>query len=53
MIAINLNIGEETIKEYLTKLKLKGFLKRIGPDRGGYWEFIDGKKGKDGDDSPY
>jgi len=39
-IARNLNISQETVKEYLEKLKLKGLLKRIGPDKGGYWEVV-------------
>ena len=37
-IARKLNLSEETIKEYLAKLKNKGFLERISPDKGGYWE---------------
>ena len=28
------------VKEYLEKLKKKGFLKRIGPAKGGHWEVI-------------
>ena len=32
-------ISENNIKENLAKLKKKGLLKRIGPDKGGHWEF--------------
>lgn len=39
--AKKLNIGSETVKEYLAKLKEKRLLKRIGPDKGGYWEVIE------------
>lgn len=37
-IAKVLAISPETVKEYLAKLKEKGVLKRVGPDKGGYWE---------------
>ena len=40
-IAEKLNISPETVKEYLTKLKEKKFLKRVGPDKGGYWKVIE------------
>ena len=39
-IAIRLGLSEDTIKEYLAKLKEKGIIKRVGADRGGYWEII-------------
>ena len=39
-IAKKLKVSENTIKEYLEKLKSKSFLKRIGPDKGGYWEIL-------------
>jgi predicted HTH transcriptional regulator len=31
-------ISLRKIKENISKLKAKGFLERIGPDRGGYWK---------------
>ena len=34
------NISERKIKENIAKLKQKGYLKRIGPDKGGCWEII-------------
>ena len=39
-IAIRLGLSEDTIKEYLAKIKEKGIIKRVGADRGGYWEII-------------
>jgi ATP-dependent DNA helicase RecG len=39
-IAHQLNIGSETVKEYVSKLKVKGVLRRVGPDKGGYWKVI-------------
>jgi ATP-dependent DNA helicase RecG len=37
-VARELGISADTVKEYIDKLKKKGVVKRIGPDRGGYWE---------------
>ncbi len=37
-------ISERKIKENVAKLKQKGILKRIGPDKGGYWKIIFYKK---------
>ncbi len=39
-IANTLKLSTETIKEYLSKLKNKKLLTRIGPDKGGYWQII-------------
>ncbi len=35
------NITEDGIKYHLNKLKKQGKIKRIGPDKGGYWEIIE------------
>ena len=48
-IAKMLNLSEDTIKEYIERLKQKNLLKRVGLDRGGHWEVTlreDNKKGK-------
>jgi len=34
-------ISERKIKSNIAKLKQKGMIKRIGPDKGGHWEFVD------------
>ena len=34
-------INEKNIRNNIMKLKQKGLLKRIGPDKGGYWEVVD------------
>jgi ATP-dependent DNA helicase RecG len=39
-IAHNLGISHYTVKEYIAKLKKKKVLKRVGSDRGGYWQVI-------------
>ncbi len=33
-------ISERKIKENISKLKEKGLLRRVGPDKGGHWEII-------------
>jgi len=37
-IASSLKIATTTVENNLEKLKNKGLLRRIGPDKGGYWE---------------
>ncbi len=44
-LARAINVNEKTIKRDIEKLKTKGLLKRIGPDKGGYWQIIENKKG--------
>ncbi len=34
------NLTKKTVEYNLMKLKVKGLIKRIGPDRGGYWEVV-------------
>ncbi len=41
-LAEKLNISPETIKKNIEKLKAKKILKRIGPDKGGHWEIVEG-----------
>jgi len=37
-----LGISDRAVKKNITKLKERGLLKRIGPDKGGHWEIVDG-----------
>lgn len=39
-IAENLKISPDTVKEYIEKLKNKGWIKRHGPAKGGHWEVL-------------
>ena len=39
-IAQDLTLSINTVREYIKKLKKKNVLKRIGPDRGGYWKVV-------------
>ena len=39
-----LSINPSAVQKHLKKLKEKRVLRRIGPDRGGYWEVVGGKK---------
>jgi len=41
IIAERLNMSRRGIEWNIKSLKEKGLLKRIGPDRGGYWEIIE------------
>ena len=39
-LEITLNIGHTTIKKILKAMQAEGFIRRIGPDKGGHWEII-------------
>ena len=39
-IAIELGISQRGVEKQIAKLKNKNCIKRIGPDKGGYWEVI-------------
>ncbi len=43
-MAEQLGIGFDTVKEYMTKLKRNGTIRRIGADRGGHWQIINPNK---------
>jgi ATP-dependent DNA helicase RecG len=36
-----LSINPSAVQRHLNKLKEKGLLKRIGPDKGGHWEVVE------------
>jgi ATP-dependent DNA helicase RecG len=39
-LAEQLNVTRRTIHRDIDKLKQKGLIERIGPDKGGYWKVI-------------
>ena len=39
-ISVNLEIGRDTVKEYIKRLKGKQKITRIGGNRGGYWKIL-------------
>jgi ATP-dependent DNA helicase RecG len=39
-IAKQMNISSRAVEKHIANLKKYGILKRIGPDKGGYWEVI-------------
>jgi ATP-dependent DNA helicase RecG len=39
-LAVIVGISERKVKENIAKLKAKKILRRIGPDKGGYWEIV-------------
>ncbi|MCQ2272602.1 MAG: putative DNA binding domain-containing protein [Bacteroidales bacterium] len=42
-IADEIGVGFTTVREYIGKLKKKGLLIRVGPDKGGYWKVTEEK----------
>lgn len=36
----NLGLTLRAVEKQLAKLKLNGVLRRVGPDKGGYWEIV-------------
>ncbi|MHB8092518.1 MAG: ATP-binding protein [Syntrophales bacterium] len=40
-LASSLAINPSAVQKHLAKLKEAGFIKRIGPDKGGYWQIIE------------
>lgn len=43
-IANVIGISSRTLEKQIAGLKKKGLLKRIGPDKGGFWEAIQNEK---------
>ncbi len=41
-IAGMLGLSSRAVEKHLSKLKEKGVLKRVGPDKGGHWEVVEG-----------
>jgi ATP-dependent DNA helicase RecG len=41
-LSVELKINESAVQKHLENLKKKGLLRRIGADRGGYWEVAGG-----------
>jgi ATP-dependent DNA helicase RecG len=41
-LSVELKINESAVQKHLENLKKKGLLRRIGADRGGYWEMVGG-----------
>lgn len=39
-LALKIKVSKETIKRDIESLKEDGIIRRIGPDKGGYWEVI-------------
>ncbi len=43
-LAQMIGISPRAVEKHLSKLKQRGILRRIGPDKGGYWEVVDSEK---------
>ena len=42
-LAKRIGITSKAVEKHITKMKTEGILKRVGPDKGGYWQVV-GKK---------
>lgn len=40
-VALLLNISPRAVAKHFAKLKEIGKIKRVGPDKGGYWEIVE------------
>ena len=40
-ISLILKISDRAVEKNIAKLKSKGILKRVGPDKGGHWEIAE------------
>lgn len=43
-IGVALGITKRAVLKQVSKLKAQGYLRRVGPGRGGYWEVVEGKE---------
>lgn len=39
-IADTLSIAQRNVQNHIRKLKERGIIRRVGPDKGGYWEMV-------------
>jgi len=39
-LAVEVGITADGVKYHLDKLRKEGVIKRVGPDKGGYWEIV-------------
>jgi ATP-dependent DNA helicase RecG len=42
-LSARLEISRVAVKKHIAKLKSRGILERVGPDKGGYWKIINQK----------
>ena len=40
-IAIQLGVSSRSIEKHIRTMREKGIIRRIGPDKGGFWEIIE------------
>ena len=41
-LALFLSISDDAVKQQIAKLVQKQFIRRVGPDKGGHWEVLEG-----------
>ena len=47
-LAERIGITPKAVEKQIAALKAEGLLKRIGPDKGGHWQVVEGSSGSDG-----
>lgn len=40
-IAIQLGVSSRSVEKHIRNMREKGIIRRIGPDKGGFWEIIE------------
>ena len=40
-LAQRIGISPKAVEKHIAQLKAQGILKRIGPDKGGYWQILE------------
>ena len=42
ILADTLQISIKTVEKHLKNLREQGLIRRVGPDKGGHWEIVEG-----------
>ena len=42
-LALFLSISDDAVKQQIAKLVEQQIIRRVGPDKGGHWEVLEGK----------
>lgn len=40
-LAERISITSKAVEKHIAKMKAEGILKRVGPDKGGYWQLVE------------
>ena len=45
-IGIRFDVTRRSVEDQIKRLKQKGLIRRVGPDKGGHWEIIENENDK-------